>query len=314
MSYGYFYGSQSEAFSFFRIPRELIKNERFKNISTDAKLLYGLMLDRMGVSAKNGWYDELGRVYIHYTIANIMEDLCCAHERAGKLLKELDTVTGIGLIERVKQDNGKPTMIYVKQFIPSLPPLPGEKLDSEPKVETGDAGNRPRSMPETGHGDAENRLRSIPKTGHDQCRKSAASYNNINYTNLSYTNPSINQEAMEDVKEQVREQIDYEMLSHYYPYDDPESLLELICEVLTSTAPSIKIGNENMPTSKVQSRFRRLEFDHVAYVLDAFKECTSKIHNIKAYLLTALYNAPLTIGPYYSAAVRHDDAQKLFSP
>ena len=119
---------------------------------------------------------------------------------------------------------------------------------------------------------------------------------------------------MEDVKEQVREQIDYEMLCHYYPYDDPESLLELICEVLTSTAPSIKIGNENMPTSKVQSRFRKLEYDHVSYVLDAFKDCTSKIHNIKAYLLTALYNAPLTIGHYYSAAVRHDDAQKLFSP
>jgi len=104
------------------------------------------------------------------------------------------------------------------------------------------------------------------------------------------------------------------MLCQYYPYDDPDCIVELICEVLCSTAPSIKIGNETMPIAKVQSRYRKLSFDHVAYVLDAFKECTSKIYNIRAYLLTALYNAPLTIGPYYSNAIRHDNAQKLFSP
>jgi len=307
MSFGYFYGAQSEAFSFFRIPRELIKGERFKKLSTDAKLLYGLMLDRMGVSAKNGWYDELGRVYIYYTIANIMEDMCCAHGKAGKLLQELDSVTGIGLIERVKQDNGKPTMIYVKQFIPSLPPLPGEKLDTE---------KQPRPMPENGCGDTENRPRPMPESGHGQCRKSAANYNNKNYNKPSYTYPSINPmvDGMDELREQVKEQIDYEMLCHYYPYDDPESILELICDVLSCTAESIKLGNESMPSSKLQQRFRKLTFEHVAYVLDAFKECTSKIHNIRAYLLTALYNAPLTMGHYYSAAVRYDNAEKFISP
>ena len=71
----YFYGSQSESFSFFRIPRELIKGERYKELSTDAKLLYGLLLDRMSLSAKNGWYDELGRVYIYYTVEEISEDI-----------------------------------------------------------------------------------------------------------------------------------------------------------------------------------------------------------------------------------------------
>ena len=290
MSFGYFYGSQSEAYSFFRIPRELIKNERFKKVSTDAKLLYGLMLDRMGVSAKNGWYDELGRVYIYYTIANIMEDLCCAHEKAGKLLQELDTVNGIGLIERVKQPNGKPTIIYVKQFISSLPTLPGESdvlpplqnpdKDKIPKPDTVDAEKQTQPMPEIGCGDAEKQTRSIPEICNERGRKSESSYNNINYNKPSYNNLSINQEAMEELKEQVKEQIDYEMLCSYYPYDDPESILELICDVLSSTAPGIKIGSETMPMSKVQSRFRRLEFDHVAYVLDAFKECTSKIYNI----------------------------------
>ena len=75
MQYNYFYGGQSEQFQFYRIPRRLIRDEKFRRLSTDAKLLYGLMLDRMGLSAKNGWYDDLGRVYIYYTLEEIQEDL-----------------------------------------------------------------------------------------------------------------------------------------------------------------------------------------------------------------------------------------------
>ena len=67
----YFYGEESEQFSYFRIPRLLVRSKKFKTLSTDAKLLYGLMLDRMGLSAKHGWYDELGRVYIYYTLDEI---------------------------------------------------------------------------------------------------------------------------------------------------------------------------------------------------------------------------------------------------
>lgn len=65
--------------------------KRFKTLSTDAKLLYGLMLDRMGLSAKHGWYDELGRVYIYYTLDEIQTDLMCGHNKAVRLLAELDT-------------------------------------------------------------------------------------------------------------------------------------------------------------------------------------------------------------------------------
>lgn len=123
MSFGYFYGSQSESFSFYRIPRELVTGEYFRSLSTDAKLLYGLLLDRMGLSAKNGWLDELGRVYIYYTVEEITKDLNCGYVKAGKLLAELDNNKGIGLIERVKQGQGKPTKIYVKQFA-MLVPIP----------------------------------------------------------------------------------------------------------------------------------------------------------------------------------------------
>lgn len=116
MIYDYYYGDESSQFSFYRIPRQLVTGQQFKKISTDAKLLYGLLLDRMGLSARNGWYDDAGRVYIFYTLDEIQEDLNCGHEKAVKLLSELDTDKGCGLIERVKQGQGRPTKIYVKRF------------------------------------------------------------------------------------------------------------------------------------------------------------------------------------------------------
>ena len=108
----YYYGIEAEQFSFYRVPRLLIKDERFKKLSSDAKLLYGLMLDRMSLSIKN----EDNRAYIIYTIDSIMEDLGCGKEKAVKVLAELDSVKGIGLVEKVRRGLGKPDIIYVKNF------------------------------------------------------------------------------------------------------------------------------------------------------------------------------------------------------
>lgn len=116
LNYDYFYCSQTESYSFIRFPRLLMTGEEFRGLSTDAKMLYALLLDRMGLSMRNGWLDEGGRVYIYYTLDEIQEDLNCGHDKAVKLLKELDTQNGIGLIERIKQGQGKPAKIYVRQF------------------------------------------------------------------------------------------------------------------------------------------------------------------------------------------------------
>ena len=129
MSFGYFYGDQSESYSFYRFPKQLMTGEQFKRLSMDAKVLYGLMLDRMGLSAKNGWRDELGRVFIYYTLTEIQEDFNCGHDRVLRMLAELDAEKGIGLIERKKQGQGKPTMIYVKQFTQTEPPAPRDQSD-----------------------------------------------------------------------------------------------------------------------------------------------------------------------------------------
>lgn len=136
-AFDYYYGDESNQFSFYRIPRQLITGEQFKKLSTDAKLLYGLLLDRMGLSAKNGWYDDQGRVYIYYTLDEIQADLGCGHEKAVKLLAELDTGKGFGLIERVKRGQGRPAKIDASRYRkehrknPDLP-IPGKLVDPHP--------------------------------------------------------------------------------------------------------------------------------------------------------------------------------------
>lgn len=116
LTFEYFSEADADQYAYYRIPKMLITDARFKDLSTDAKLLYGLMLDRMSLSLKNGWFDEKGRVFIYFTIEDIMEQLQCRSQKATKLVSELDSKKGIGLIEKVKQGQGHPTMIYVKNF------------------------------------------------------------------------------------------------------------------------------------------------------------------------------------------------------
>ena len=118
MSYDYFYGQSGELFSYFRIPKALFQDHRFRQLSTDARTLYGILLDRMSLSAKNGWLDEQGRVYIIYTVREVQESLCCAEHKAVKLFRELED---IDLIERKRRGLGRPSLIYVKDFSSGLP-------------------------------------------------------------------------------------------------------------------------------------------------------------------------------------------------
>ena len=116
LKFDYYYGVEAEQFSFYRVPRLLIKDERFKGLSSDAKLLYGLMLDRMALSMKNGWIDEENRAYIIYSVDNVMEDLGCSKPTCIKIMRELDSENGIGLMEKKRRGLGKPDIIYVKNF------------------------------------------------------------------------------------------------------------------------------------------------------------------------------------------------------
>ncbi len=112
----YYHGEEADDFQFIRIPRQLMTDPRFRGLSSEAKLLYSLLLDRMGLSARNGWWDEQHRVFVYFTIKKIREIFSCSKNKAIWLLEELDTVKGVGLIERVRQGQGKPAKIYVKKF------------------------------------------------------------------------------------------------------------------------------------------------------------------------------------------------------
>ena len=271
----YFYGGESEQFSFYRIPRQLLVGPEFKHVSTDAKLLYGLMLDRMGLSARNGWYDEENRVFIYYPLDEIKEALNCSNDKAVKLLAELDSGKGIGLIQRVKQGQGKPARIYVKRFT---------TREIAPQVE-----NQPSPPPrnpdfgKTEVKSSENQKSRLLENRSADFGKSECNYTYKNQTERNQTDPSIRprMDAMDwsACREGVMENISFDRLVEEYGTEDVEGVTDLITDILTSTQPTVRIGKEEFPLSVVQARFRRLDETHIQYVFDSLSRNTTKVRN-----------------------------------
>lgn len=345
LKFDYYYGVEAEQFSFYRVPRLLIKDERFKGLSSDAKLLYGLMLDRMSLSIKNGWLDDENRAYIIYTIENIREDLGCSKEKAVKVLAELDEAKGIGLVEKIRRGLGKPDIIYVKNFVIQDEGRK-EPLNTDVSTEVGKTDFKRSEKPTSRS--QENRLQEVGKTDFSRSEKLTSrsrenqlqevgesdpnynntNYNNQNYTDMSYTNP-INQSAgnvdnsgvhgkedMIDVIDEtgaymklIRDNIEYEHHMKYDQYGDKEmyeEIYETICDVVCVKRNKIRINGEDYPYELVKSRFLKLNSSHVGYVMGCMKNTVTKITNIRAYLITALYNAPSTMSHYYQQEVQHD--------
>ena len=336
LKFDYYYGIEAEQFSFYRVPRLLIKDEHFKGLSSDAKLLYGLMLDRMSLSMKNGWLDDENRAYIIYTIENIREDLGCSKEKAVKVLAELDAGKGIGLIEKIRRGLGKPDIIYVKNFIIQDEGRK-EPLNTDVSTEVGKTDFKRSEKPTSGS--KENRLQEVGKTDFSRSEKltsrsrenklqevgeSDPNYTNYNqtdqnHTDMSYTNP-INQsmgtaDAIDMMDETsaymalIRDNLEYEHHMKYDKYGEKEmyeEIYETVCDVVCVKRRAIRINGEDYPYELVKSRFLKLNSSHVAYVMDCMKDTDTKITNIRAYLITALYNAPSTMNHYYQQEVQHD--------
>ena len=297
ITFDYIYGSQSEGFSFYRIPRLLITGEQFQGLSTDAKLLYGLMLDRMDLSAKNGWYDSQGRVYIYYSLKEIQRNMNCGHDKAVKMLAELDTGKGIGLIERVKQGQGRPARIYVKQFMSARMP-DGECSSGEMNVTDAERRSQEVSNPEVQtSGNQTSRL--LEKRSLD-FGKAEGNHTNTNYPYRNYLNQSIHLTAGPEMKSEdrsavraaLKEHIGYPHLAARYTREDVNELVELLCDVLCSSKATIRVGGMELSAELVKARFWSLRQPHIEYVFEQMNENTRKIHNIRGYLLTVLYHAP----------------------
>ncbi len=325
----YYYGTEADQYSFYRIPKTLLTDPRYKSVSIEAKVLYGLLLDRMGLSVKNGWMDSDKRVYIYFTLENAMNMMDCGHNKAVKLFAELDSN---GLIDRVKQGQGRPTRIYVKNFILPPPPGPVPEPEKPQPPEDGQTSSFGKSAPTQEALDSQMGKSAIPETGSLDFPKGAANKTEKKKTDLNDTDPSIlpstptpfvsppagspkdrmRMDEIDRYRELIQENIGYDFLLQERPYDEDtlEGYVELIVEVCCSRRDFIRIAGEEMPTGVVKSRFLKLTHEHIAYVLDSLSQNTTLVKNIKAYTLAALYNAPTTISQYYASLVSHDLAQE----
>ena len=305
MNFDYFYGPEdAEQYQFFRIPKRLITGDEFQDISTDSKLLYGLMLDRLQLSIRSKWMDDLNRIY---TVEEIMEDMHCGNQKAVKMLSELEKK--IGLIKRKRQGLGKPSLIYVMKF-------------STPS---------PQKSPESHFKKCENHTSGDVKITSQEVWKSHGNNTDINQTDNNQTDPihlsgkpaelcterkaermdTMRRDEMEErrlYENYLRDHLYIDELKERYPYDHGriEEIVELMVDTICSKAPYIRCGGEDRPAEVVRSRFMKLDSTHIEYVLDSIHENTTDVRNIKAYLLTSLYNAPITIDHYYTAKVQHD--------
>lgn len=314
----FFYGPEADMFTFFKIPK-LLFAEPYKHISTDAKLLYGLMLDRMGLSARDErWTDEDGRVYIYFPIAEVMDLLGIANPKATKLYRELESVE---LIQRKRQGLGKPTKIYVSKFFKVSPgDSPGDFVEKEAAQTNAESLNQEKLDSRI----KKNLNQLSTKTGIPPFnKKTEVSENEPNYSMmnpLTATKPARKSpepvlEGVEEMEARVRSQISYDVLRANHVGDGPaiDNLVTLIADVLTSRKPSYRINGELRNGNEVRRRLQRLQYEDIEAVLDAFyHESTDKrIRNVRAYLITALYNAQGTSDQYRTHNLNLPDERGL---
>ncbi|MCD7981068.1 MAG: replication initiator protein A [Clostridiales bacterium] len=306
-AYPFHYGAEADQYTFYRIPKLLFTDPVLKGLSTDAKLLYGLMLDRMELSLKNGWVDQAGRVFIYFSVENIMEMVGCGNAKCTRLLQELDDKNGVGLITRVKQGLGKPDVIYVHKCVSRI---------SKPNVQR-----------------FQNDISGDVKTECPEVSKSNTNDTDINHTEFSETYPVFSENRRADAGEMmaergianmdaydsvrrvseresyramVMENIGYEFLVDAANRERLDEIVELMVDTICTTQDYIVIGGDKKPAAVVKSQFCKLNSEHIRFVLDSMDGNTSRVRNIRKYLLAVLYNASMTIDNYYSALVNHD--------
>ena len=288
MTLDYFYGQAGELFSFFRIPKALFQEQRFQDLSTDAKILYGILLDRMNLSVKNEWFDKKGRVFIIFTIEDVKRTLRCADNKATRLLRELEK---FGLIERKRRGQGKPCLVYVKNFSAESSKESVKNRDNDDSCGSKIACQDPVKS------------RGIKKKE--------------NKTEMNNTNPILSDESekmknRELLEEYFSHSLEIDLLLRLYP-DDEDTLYQIVNLLVDTCATNRKllhIAGDDKPAEVVRSRFMKLNADHIRFVLKCLAENSSPIRNMKQYLLASLYNAPTTMQLSYQNQTNHDLAMR----
>ena len=288
MTLDYFYGQAGELFSFFRIPKALFQEQRFQDLSTDAKTLYGILLDRMSLSVKNEWFDKKGRVFIIFTIEDVKRTLRCADNKATRLLRELEK---FGLIERKRRGQGKPCLVYVKNFSAESSKESVKNRDNDDSCGSKIACQDPVKS------------RGIKKKE--------------NKTEMNNTNPILSDESEKMKNRELLEEyfsysLEIDLLLRLCP-DDEDTLYQivnLLVDTCATKRKTLRIAGDDKPAEVVRSRFMKLNADHIRFVLKCLAENSSPIRNMKQYLLASLYNAPTTMQLSYQNQTNHDLANR----
>ncbi len=287
MTYDYYYGPEAEQFSFYRIPKVLFEAESVRELSTDAKLLYGMMLDRMQLSARNKWLDDKGRVFIYFTVSQIMKALSISNKTVTKLLSELESAR---LITRVKSGFSKPDRIYVMNFLSVVYKVHREMCKNYTTI---DVDFTPVEAKEIQPNNTDNN-----KTDMSDNKSSSEGDGSL--------------EAYRYYDSYIRERISFDSLVSGHPYrkEELEEIVALITDVMTSRKGLIRVNGDDKPVAVVKSRMMTLDSSHIEYVLECIQNPPEEVKNMRGYLLALLFNAPTTISSYYSAQVNHDMAKE----
>lgn len=287
----YHYAERAEQYSFYRMPKILFTDERFKGLSTEAKVLYGLMLDRMALSVKHQWYDENQRVYIYYSLEDTISQLNCGKDKGVKLFAELDTEKGYGLIERRKQGQGKPAIIYVKE------------LFGNPEVLTSET---PKSAL------LENRGQDFGKAEANNTDNNKTDYSDTDTSFLHSRHPP-RQSALSDYmnerknyKKMIADNIEFDILKQCFPEAQLNEIVEIMTEAVCSTKATLRVGQEEKPQPVVKAQLLKLTSAHIECVFECLSKNTSEIFNLESYLLTVLYKSYYMIDHRYQTWVNHD--------
>ena len=288
MTLDYFYGQAGKLFSFYRIPKALFQEQRFQNLSTDAKTLYGILLDRMSLSVKNEWFAKQGRVFIIFTIEDVKRALCCADNKATKLLRELEN---FGLIERKRRGLGKPSLVYVKNFSSDLS---NERVQNRENHESGSPKNACQDPPKS------------------RCNKNKKSKTERNNTNPILSDELEKMKNRKLLEEYFSRSLEIELLLRLYPDDEDTiyQIVDLLVDTCATKRKTLRIAGDDKPAEVVRSRFMKLNADHICFVLKCLAENSSPIRNMKQYLLASLYNAPTTMQLSYQNQTNHDLAMR----
>ena len=325
--FDYYYGAESEQFSFVRVPRVLFTDkEHFDNLSNEAKLMYGLLLERMSLSRKNNQIDKHNRVYIIFPVEEIEESLDVGHEKALNLLKELDDQSGIGLVKKKRRGLGLPSILYVKNFI-----VKGEQnTDRVPTSRSTE--NEFREFGKTDFKKSENQTSENPKNRLLEVRKSDSNNIDINNTDMSYTydqsiarsqagiqNFSPGADGLIDaierstVEEKVKKQIDYDcLISH------PDSSVVQMAEEIKALMVDVLCGERSVVSEgkrvseeTAKAADRKITFDHVQYVMKSLVSYPDKISRIDRFLTVSLFNSVYTLTNSTFAGFKYDMRMKM---